>query len=375
MRAVTQLPLKSSHQTESERHFPRGATQLFRSRDGQPRAVVLLLKSVCCAITAKPHAAGALKLKPLVLIPCTDRKRIRPPETLLARNLPNGSAVEVAAEWEARLSPQCCHADHSMVYCGRAYQEAATAAKILSSELVVISAGLGLVRQGHPIPSYSLTVAPSGEDAILRKITEGQSGPGVWWRALRASRTASFGINDLLREASEVLVLISLSASYAKLIDEELSAVSEEDIGRLRIFGAGINEHLPRRLSSSVMPYDMRLNGPNSPISGTMSDFSSRALRHYADCLASGMIEGASPHDDGAVLSDIMKNWEYREIPVRTRMTDEEVVDFVLDNWSAAGGRSGVSLRLLRDSGHACEQGRFRDLFKVAKERRLEGMA
>lgn len=334
----------------------------------------MLFRSGACAITTKPHAAGALKLKLLVLIPCADRKRIRPPEMLLARNLPNGSAVEVAEEWATRLSLQCRQADHSMVYCGRAYLEAAKAAKILSSELVVISAGLGLVRQDHPIPSYSLTVAPSGEDAVLRKITEGQSGPGVWWRALRESRTASFGVNDLLRESSDVLVLISLSASYAKLIGEELSAVSDKDVGRLRIFGAGINEHLPRRLSSSVMPYDMRLNGPNSPITGTMSDFSSRALRHYADCLASGMIDGASPQNDGAVLSDVMKNWERPEIPVRMRMTDEKVVDFILDNWSATGGRSGVSLRLLRDSGHACEQGRFRDLFKVAKERRLEGV-
>ena len=53
----------------------------------------------------------------------------------------------------------------------------------------------------------------------------------------------------------------------------------------------------------------------------------------------------------------------------RTPMTDDEVLQFIAresrgerPSWSAA-------LRRLRDSGHACEQQRFRRLFLQSRER------
>jgi hypothetical protein len=61
-----------------------------------------------------------------------------------------------------------------------------------------------------------------------------------------------------------------------------------------------------------------------------------------------------------------MSTWRAPNIPLRERLTDEEVVHFILEHWEETAGRSGVSLRLLRDSGLACEQSRFRDLFRRA---------
>lgn len=305
-------------------------------------------------------------METLVLIPCTDRKRVLPETRLRAGDLKPGSVEELALEWTRRVDAAPPVGTISEVYCGRAYQEAATAAKRLRCEIAVISAGLGIVRSEQEIPSYSLTVTPGNDDTILKKIKSPQPTPQSWWAELRKNRSDGLGLEDLLKETEASLVLLSLSASYAVLVKDELAQLNEEYAKRLRIFGSGIAEHLPPHLVGSVMPYDVRLNGLDSPIRGTMSDFGSRALHHFAQCLEIGDLDGRSPEKDYEFLTNLMNNWSTPEIPRRERMTDDEVVGFILSNWDETGGRSGVSLRLLRDSGNACEQSRFRDLFKQA---------
>lgn len=261
---------------------------------------------------------------------------------------------------------------HEEVYCGRAYREAASAAKKLSAELAVISAGLGVVRAEQQIPSYSLTVSPGSEDTVLDKIKGGGASPDAWWRALQFGRGGVAGVQDVFRGDSTVLVLMCLSASYARLIRDDLMDLSVAETQRVRIFGAGIVGHLPPNLADSVMPYDARLNGPDSPIPGTMSDFASRALHHFAGCLKDGVLSAEQADDDRQKLLGLMRDWRTPNRPMRERMTDEEIVKFILEQWDKTGGRSGDSLRLLRDTGHACEQSRFRDLFRRASHLRDE---
>ena len=304
----------------------------------------------------------------LILIPCTDRKRIRPPERLRARTLARAPVSDLASTWTRRIASASVSLSHCDIYCGRAYQEAIKATRLQSSELIVVSAGLGLVRPNRAIPSYSLTVAPGHPDSISRRVSCGQFSPAAWWSALKASCKESGGLDELIRESSPTLVLLSLSANYARLIYDDLEKLSDHEARRVRIFGSGIDKHLPPSLIRSVMPYDARLNGPDSLVSGTMSDFGSRALHHFAKCRASGDIEGVDPENDHAALTRLMDPWGFPVVPTRERMSDEAIVQFILDNWVATRGRSGASLRLLRDSGFACEQGRFRDLFKSASE-------
>jgi len=311
-------------------------------------------------------------LRTILLIPCTDRKRSRPSEELRARNLAPGTLSEVAGEWFERVASAKSKQLHEGVYCGRAYREAANAAKALSAELAVISAGLGVVRADQQIPSYSLTVAPRSEDTVLSKITCDEARPEAWWRALKCAHDGGTAVQDILRSEASTLVLIGLSASYARLIRDDLMNLSGTETERVRIFGAGIAEHLPAHLAASVMPYDARLNGPDSPIPGTMSDFASRALHHYACCLRDGVLSASHADDDRQKLLGQMTGWRTPNTPVRERMTDEEIVRFIHEHWQETGGRSGASLRLLRDSGHACEQSRFRDLFRSASSRRDE---
>lgn len=311
-------------------------------------------------------------MKTVVLIPCTDRKRITPVQELCASNLSVGTCEDVAKDWGRRVRSANDRVTPDQLYCGRAYKEARNASNLLEAELCVVSAGHGIIRQDQAIPSYGLTVASGKRDSVQAKITDADWSSAKWWQALGEFSSASVSLSDYFRDAAADLVLIALSENYAKLLAEELAGLDEDCVQRMRVFGAGLASHLPENIEPCLMPYDVRLNGKDSPIRGTMSDFPTRALHHYAKGLGCGQIEGRSLGDDKRSIANELEAWSVPEIPVRRKMSDEDVIGFVLENWEATNGRSGASLRLLRDSGNACEQSRFKDLFKLAAADRFQ---
>lgn len=308
----------------------------------------------------------------LVVVPCTDRKRVEPPFNLRARNLPTGPLEDVVKEWASRIDNHNERVTPDRLYCGRAYKEAQEASQKLSAELCIISAGHGVVREHEEIAPYSLTVSVSKEDSISSRVAvaEGTWSACAWWKLLCEKRPASLSLRALLANQQPDLVMLALSENYARMVYEDLAETDPKLIRNLRIFGAGISHHLPEKLADAVMPYDARFNGNDTPRPGTMTDFASRAIHHFTDCLNAGVIGGCDPVSDREGLAELMDSWAWPEVPRRARMTDEEVIAFVLEKWTETRGRSGATLRLLRDSGNACEQGRFKDLFKQAASMR-----
>lgn len=307
-----------------------------------------------------------------MIIPCTDRKRISPAEELCARDLSVGAYEDVAKDWGRRVRSANNRVKPDQLYCGRAFKEARDASTLLGAKLCVVSAGHGIIRQDQSIPPYGLTVASGKRDSVQAKITDSAWSSARWWQALGEYSTASVSLSDCFRDTSAELVLIALSKNYAKLLAEELAILDEDSVQRIRVFGAGLASHVPKNIEPCLMPYDVRLNGRDSPTRGTMSDFPTRALHHYAMRLECGQIEGRSLRDDKRSIANELEAWSVPEIPVRKKMSDADVVSFVLENWEATNGRSGASLRLLRESGNACEQSRFKDLFKLAVSDRFQ---
>lgn len=307
-----------------------------------------------------------------MLIPCTDRKRISPVEELCARNLSVGACEDVAKDWGRRVRSANDRVTPDHLYCGRAYKEARDASNLLEAELCVVSAGHGIIRQDQTIPPYGLTVASGKRDSVQAKITDTDWSSAKWWQALGEFSFASVSLSEYFRDVAAELILLSLSGSYAKLLGEELAGLDECSVQKVRVFGAGLASHVPENIKPCLMPYDARLNGEDSPIRGTMSDFPTRALHHYAMSLERGQIGGCSLDDDKRFIAKELEAWSVPETPVRKKLSDDDVISFVLQNWGATNGRSGASLRFLRDSGNACEQSRFKDLFKMAAANRFQ---
>ena len=310
-------------------------------------------------------------MRTLILIPCTNRKRYPAEERLEARTLPMGSPEDVAKAWSQRIGVASKKIPAEDLYCGRAFREAADAANLLNADFYLLSAGLGLVSTKELVPSYSLTVAPANEDSIAGHFNDIDTWhPAHWWRALQTHTTMNTNLAQLLRNRGDALVLIALSKHYAKMIGADLAALDDDLVQRLRIFGLGTKPHLAKRLHANIMPYDLRFDGPNNPSQGTRTDFASRALHHFSRALKEGTVEGRDRVQDRETVETLLVGWQAPIIPIRERQTDEEIVSFIILNWQVVDGRSSRMLRFLRDSGLACEQGRFRDLFRqVAVQR------
>ena len=302
-------------------------------------------------------------VKTKILIPCTASKQIPAPSKLKAQSLHRGTIFDVANEWIIRKKDAASNSyTHSSIYGGLAYQMASRAASMLQSDLLVISAGMGLVQPDQKIPSYSLTIANGGPDCIREKITCRQTRPSDWWKALKSISSNCHSIEPVLGCSSTQLVLLCLSTNYAKLVYDDLTQVSNQTAQRLRIFGAGISRHLPDKLKNSVMPYDAKLNGPDSPFRGTTFNFGSRALLHFASHVRDGRINGNSLDEDKAILSNLMAGWRYPKFTARQSISDDDIVQFIRKQWAESNNRSRLNVNLLRNQGFACSAERFQKL-------------
>lgn len=293
----------------------------------------------------------------IVITSCTNRKRKPVEAGLVASALTSGDLSSAAKEWGCHLRAASNTYPADQVYGGRAFQEARLAAEKARGRLLIISAGLGAVEALQPIPSYACTIQRGAHDSIAARIGPGFS-ISAWWSGLKVASPYNIDLPSTLASSNE-LVLIALSEGYFELIADDLLHLDDRGLARLRIFTRTPASRLPKDLQASVMPYDDRLDGPDSPIRGARSDFAPRAMRHFVENIMSDGNDGsAQKHADAirAALSD----WSYPQMVERVRLEDNEIVKLLEEHWDAAGGSTSKLLRVFRDDLKvACEQGRF----------------
>lgn len=303
---------------------------------------------------------------PIVLTACTQRKRVTPSPLLCARDLSQGSLQVVVKAWTDRIEKANDRIPAEDVYCGRSFVEAKRAARAARAELLIVSAGLGLIHSQQEIPSYNLTVSRGGDDCVLDKLDA--HGDADWWAAL--------GGHEALKAAlirSDGIVLIALPSPYLRMVAPALDNISSSLCERIRIFGGRDVPHLNPRLENVRLPYDDRLDGPQSSLPGTRSDFASRAARHFVEEILVKNPEASSRFHREQVEASLA-TWKRPTAKVGVRRSDEEVKSIVRTNWTRSKGQSTKLLRILRDELNiACEQKRFSKLVAdIRKEKAYE---
>lgn len=276
---------------------------------------------------------------------------------------------DVVRDWCARLAraePVGVAAD---LYCGRAFRQAESSAKRLGAGFWVASAGLGLVSADTRVPSYSLTVVRGNSDNILERIV-GHAGPSEWWSAVGTRRSYGHSIEDSFK-SSRGPILVALSAQYLAMVADEMLALPSKTLERLRIFSLSSGAAVPASLAPYRMPYDARFDGEGSPIRGTRADFAQRALAHFVEAVLEDDPRGAL-EQHALRVQRFMGRLRPPKPLSRTKASDDEILALIHRHWGAVNGQSSRMLRYLRDHlGVACEQSRFRDLFRAAKGARL----
>lgn len=296
---------------------------------------------------------------------CTDRKKFPVPSKLDASGLRAGKQSVVANAWRKRIKSAGTVGLATEVYCGRSFREAALAAQAGRADLRIISGGLGLIKADDAIPSYSLSLVRKSSEFIGARVRNKPFNAAQWWGRIQNDR-ASAPLAKLLRTNPKAIVVIGISSSYLPLVERDLTSLEESDLNRVRLIGMGIEGACSPQLRRCILPYDDRLDGPDSTIPGTRGDFASRAMRHFIErVLKTNRSRSLKAHK--SAVERCLRKWRRPKHISRRSMTDGQIIKLVKKNWKRIEGRSSLGLRYLRDIEKvACEQGRFSKLFRRA---------
>lgn len=301
----------------------------------------------------------------LVITTCTNRKRKEVPYHLQMRALSSASMACVAADWCERLRKAIVLYPATEVYGGRSFKEAVAAASLLDAQLMVVSAGLGLIDGARPVPSYASTILHDAPDGVPARVTDGFS-PSGWWTAISKASPFASSLCDATNKHAG-LILAALSEAYIDMVSADILSLPEATLSRLRIFTRASIKRVPVGLRPSVMPYDDRLDGPDSQVQGTLGDFANRALHHFAKNIALAQ-DSRTASEHAVAVEESLKGQRPPKKVERVRYDDNALLDLIRSCWDDPNGRS---LRRFRDEFNvACEQGRFRALSDVVRAER-----
>lgn len=284
-----------------------------------------------------------------IVVNCTDRKSAAPAPRLRVGSLPPGDNAARFETWHQRVAtaePQVALID---LYQGEAWQQvrglAADARRAgYTVQLLVASAGLGLRDVSTRAPAYAATFSAGHADSVA----SGTPNLRDWWQ-----RLGSLDFTKSLSQDSNDRVLVVLSETYARCMDDDLVCLAQRGGDLLLVGGARSIEGLPR------LPSDRSLR---ANLGGTASSVTIRMARRWLQCHS-----GSALHDAKALAkwttwaSSVALVERYDRAPMTDADISALIKRIVVDDPAISASRA---LRLLRDGGIACEQKRFGDLFR-----------
>lgn len=304
-----------------------------------------------------------------IVVSCADRKRLPPPVDLQLRNYPEQFADRVE-QWTSRLeSLGSSRLPANRMYKGEHWSvvlqllDDAHGAGV-DAELWIASAGYGLIQMRDEIESYAATFSPNSPDSVARSRAESEFN-AAWWRHVSTWRERTghnvSSIATLVDDDPRATVLVALSASYTRALQEDLLAAARSLVrpDHLLLISAG---DATKELEHIRIPADARLQ---ADLGGTLLSLNARIARL--------LVTEADEHHWNADRVRRRLTERLDRLPPlapfgRSPMTDEQVRDFVRQALLASPSSRSTLLRKLRDAGRACEQKRFSRLYQEALE-------
>lgn len=237
----------------------------------------------------------------------------------------------------------------------------AAAAAGIEVQTWIASAGYGLTSLDEEIKPYSATFAPSNPDSIARFSAPAKPGR-LWWEHLR-HRGRKVGrptnLAELARHAPALPMLIAAGASYFDALSEDLLQAQAElhSPDLLQIVSAGTGQ--APLFGRSFLPTDARLQ---APLGGTRVSLNARILK--------AILQSAKRHDfEPRGVREVLGSLSLDACggrPKRRRQRDEDIAAFIRAGFEEnPGSPKSRLLRRLRDSGLACEQARFGEIYEA----------
>lgn len=298
-----------------------------------------------------------------IVTTCSDRKRAVGESPILLRHVPAGDVSQRVESWRGLLR----QAKHRFAACDLYVGEHWSVARQIPergmelgfrASLWVCSAGYGLIHSDTEIAPYGATFTRGHLDSIdkptHRKPT--QSNAREWWLA-SCKRSTIQGLAALAADHPRTPLLVAVSSTYLNAIADDLRAASRQlrSPDLLIIIASGI-DRAPIGLEDNLLPAGAEF----SPgVGGTLGSLNIR--------LALEALRWAKPGGLDANYLRQRFGQQLRRLPAFSRpdrrpLSDPEVIAFISRNLDIAASHTGM-LRHLRNSGLACEQARFRELY------------
>lgn len=232
------------------------------------------------------------------------------------------------------------------------------------ARLWICSAGYGLISPQSQICSYSATFSAYERDSVTRGF--GADARGIvaqqWWRRIATwsgpDSKALRSLTAIARRYPRVPLLIVASPDYLRAMEQDLAgavaALSSPSL--LMIISAGMRTF--GKLTGHLLPCDARLQ---SCLGGTRASLNIRVAKRLLEYAGVGSIN--VERIKGQLRKLLMKQPPIKHYRRRI-VTDEQIKNFIRSELSKNGVASrSLLLRKFRDSGRACEQSRFADLY------------
>lgn len=240
----------------------------------------------------------------------------------------------------------------------------------LKAFLWVASAGYGLIPENAPIRPYSATFASGHPDSVFTPQLEAPKFAVLraWWRGLSRLSGPVQNVPRSLKAIAQgddaAAILVVGSSDYIGAMEDDLAAAAGilRDARRLIVVSTPANG-MQNGLRSHLVPSVARLQ---AGLGGARPSLHARVARKI-------LSEASKWELRADILSVRYKDLLTRSPQLKTfdreTITDQQVSNFIR---AKRRGDPALScsrlLRTLRDSGRACEQGRFRNLFQQITE-------
>lgn len=301
-----------------------------------------------------------------IVASCADRKR-HPPAVRL-RNVEGDSVASRFSAWRSALKESDApRARAEDLYQGGYWSVVRQLPGLASgmgwnAKLWIASAGYGVVSGDKQLVSYSATFSSGHEDSVATLAEEGAA--KIWWKYATATKGGlGMALAVLTKREPQATVLVVASPAYVEAMSDDLAAAAGQVRNRGAVFVISSREPSKAEPSLSWLPSSSSLQGS---LGGALVSLHARVARH--------LIVTIPPQDfRKEKLAHMTKKLSEEAGPTvqrvpRTAMSDEEVIAFIRQRATADTKASHTRLlRELRESGQACEQSRFRRLFKQVK--------
>lgn len=283
---------------------------------------------------------------------CTNRKTV--PALIRAGDLKASTPERRAEEWVGKIAQLPGLKPASDIYAGDLAKVAVAAAQRQNLRHFICSAGYGLVGANMNIAGYSATFSWPHADEVTgapRQVRARRE----WWQTLR--RESGAGAPRLSTIGSDGPIIVAASPPYLDAMHDELVEALESGVTLVLVTSG----RLQGRLQHVQVPSAGRLRGI---LGGSLISINVRVAARIMDELSE---ERLTVRNAREVVSELAAQAPEVEKLDRRSLSDDEVVDFILRRLLEDRSLSHTHLlRVLRDSGLACEQGRFRSLYRFA---------